>query len=312
MKKVLIAYTSIGSGHRVVAEAVRDALLRSGEMDVRMVDAFDVLGRWGKLMADVASFLSLSLLPKVYDWTWNSPYLGQIFARMPKSRRIEENLLALYAQYQPDVIVCTHALPCAIYCRAKTRYALSTPVVAVSADWQVHAYWPLAQVDHIVVASQPARTRLLELGVTADRISVAGVPIRSQFAAHTNPNARRRCGPRQVLVLAGGKQVAPYAITWPHIVSLIYRLAQTPHLDFDWTVVTGCNSLLERLLRRIAGECRSITVVGYTANGRVAERDRCGDHQTRWIYPGREPWRCTSRLSCSTTALGRKQQTPTT
>ncbi|MCB0117229.1 MAG: hypothetical protein KDD84_24185, partial [Caldilineaceae bacterium] len=164
MKKVLIAYTSIGSGHRVVAEAVRDALLRSGEMDVRMVDAFDVLGRWGKLMADVASFLSLSLLPKVYDWTWNSPYLGQIFARMPKSRRIEENLLALYAQYQPDVIVCTHALPCAIYCRAKTRYALSTPVVAVSADWQVHAYWPLAQVDHIVVGSQPARTRLLELG----------------------------------------------------------------------------------------------------------------------------------------------------
>jgi processive 1,2-diacylglycerol beta-glucosyltransferase len=263
MKKILLAYTSIGSGHRVVAEALRKALLANGDAEVEMVDTFAALGRWGKLLANIASCLSLVLAPTIYTFVWNSPYIGMLFAHMPKPAILRESLLSLYAAFRPDVIVCTHALPCAIFCHAKERYGLSTPVISVSVDVQIHPYWPMTHVDHYMVGSESARMRLLEWGVGADRVSVTGVPIHPQFIEQANIPVKEGYRPRQVLILAGGKQAAPYAASWPHIAFLVWRIAHSRNATIHWTVITGNNPLLERLLRWIAQGDPSITIMSY-------------------------------------------------
>lgn len=263
MKKILIAYTSIGSGHRVVAEALRETLLANGDAEVEMVDTFAALGWWGRLLANIAGCLSLVFAPTLYTLVWNSPYIGILFVRLPKPAILREYLLSLHAAFRPDLIVCTHALPCAIFSHAKGRYGLSTPLISVSVDLQIHPYWPLTHVDHYMVGSESARKRLLEWGVGADWVSVTGVPIRPQFLAQTNVPAQGAYRPRHALILAGGKQVAPYAASWPHIAFLIWRIVQSQDASIRWTVITGENPLLERLLRWIARGEPSITIMGY-------------------------------------------------
>jgi processive 1,2-diacylglycerol beta-glucosyltransferase len=275
MKKVLICYTSIGSGHRVAAEAIRDALQTAENVEVKLVDAFEPLGVWGRVIADMGSLFSLALLPDLYSWAWNSLYLGQFFVKMPKLKRLKNYLLALHSDYNPDMIVCTHALPSAIFSREMEHNHLPTPLIVVNIEMDVHPYWPLHNVTQYMVGSWTACKHLLQWGVLPDRVSVIGVPMRAQFTAHLQPATEKTTETKQVLVLAGGKQAAPYARTWPHIVSLISRIVHLHNHHAQWTVITGNNRMLLRLLKWIAKDDPHITVTGYVEN--MAEVLACAD-----------------------------------
>lgn len=275
MKKVLICYTSIGSGHRVAAEAIRDALQTAENVEVKLVDAFDPLGVWGRVIADTGSLFSLTLLPDLYSWAWNSLYLGQSFVKMPKLKRLKNYLLALHADYNPDIIVCTHALPSAIFSREMEHQRLSTPLIVVNIEMDVHPYWPLHNVTQYMVGSQTACKHLLQWGVLPDRVSVVGIPMRAQFTAYLHTSIKKAADTKQVLVLAGGKQAAPYARTWPHIVSLVSRIVHSHNHHAQWRVITGNNRILLRLLKWIAKDDPRITVTGYVEN--MAEVLACAD-----------------------------------
>jgi processive 1,2-diacylglycerol beta-glucosyltransferase len=265
MKKVMICYASIGSGHRVAAEAIRDAFFSFGDVDAMLVDVLEPLqGRMQKV-SEFATMVSHVMVPRIYDWAWNSERLSHFYARTPAPEKLRVYLLSRYRSYAPDLVVCTHALPCSILSKESERNHLPAPIIAVATDFQVHPYWPLRHVAHFIVGSEVARVRLESWGLAPSQISLLGIPIRSQFAEHLpdfEPGHDRR-EPRQVLVLAGGRQAAPYVVVWPRIISLIRHLCSSHTCHAHWTVVTGDNHWLERLLKWLARDNPRVTITGY-------------------------------------------------
>jgi processive 1,2-diacylglycerol beta-glucosyltransferase len=265
MKKVMICYASIGSGHRVAAEAIRDALFSLGNIDAVLVDVLEPLqGRLQKV-SEIATMFAQFMVPRIYDWAWRSERLGHFYTRMPAPEKLRVFLLSRYRSYAPDLVVCTHALPCSILSKEKEWNRLSTPIIAVATDFQVHPYWPLRHIAHFIVGSEVARSLLVSRGMAANQISMSGIPIRAQFVEHL-PDLVPGQDPariRQVLVLAGGKQAAPYVTVWPRIISLIRHLGSSHACHAHWTVVTGDNRWLERLLKWLARDNPRITITGY-------------------------------------------------
>jgi processive 1,2-diacylglycerol beta-glucosyltransferase len=265
MKKILICYASIGSGHRIAAEAIQEAVLPFAQVDVKLVDILAPLQGSRRKMTELASLFSMLIVPQLYTRAWNSELLSELSAKIPAPPHLRRYLMTIYQEYQPDLIVCTHALPCTIFGKEAARAAVTAPIIAVATDFQVHPYWPLSSIYHFIVGSEMARDRLHQWGMAVNWISVLGIPIREQFieSITKSKGEREATQAHRVLMLAGGKQSAPHATLWPKIILMIRHLTCLRTPCSQWTVVTGNNGWLKRLLTWIARANPQITVTGY-------------------------------------------------
>ncbi|MBX3000834.1 MAG: glycosyltransferase [Caldilineaceae bacterium] len=265
MKKILICYASIGSGHRIAAEAIQEALGPVAHVDVKLVDVFAPLQGSRRKITELASLVSMWIAPQLYTRAWNSELLSGLSAKLPAPQHLRRYLMSIYRDYRPDLILCTHALPCTIFGKEAAGAVVTAPIIAVATDFQVHPYWPLASIHHFIVGSEIARDQLRQWGMAANWISVLGIPIRQQFVETMAESQREKdtTQAHRVLMLAGGKASAPHATVWRAVISMIRRLGCLRIPCSQWTVVTGNNGWLKRLLTWIARDNPQVTVVGY-------------------------------------------------
>jgi processive 1,2-diacylglycerol beta-glucosyltransferase len=59
----------------------------------------------------------------------------------------------LIEEKQPDLIVCTHALPAYMLNYMKELNELQIPVINVYTDYFIHRFWGLDQIDYHFVPS---------------------------------------------------------------------------------------------------------------------------------------------------------------
>lgn len=91
----------------------------------------------------------------------------------------KKRLLELIQRYQPQFIVTTFPIHVAPTLIKKGR--LLIPVYTVITDYCAHPYWINPLIDHYFVASKEVKKAVIEYGVDEKRISVSGIPIRSEF-----------------------------------------------------------------------------------------------------------------------------------
>src|SRR5262245_22010659 len=110
MKKVLILTASFGEGHNTAARNIRDALeLTSEEVAVEVLDLF--ASTYGVLNTILRkTHLQVvqrtpKLWAELYKWLDNSPTLGRNLGAMT---RLQNSLVDLVQEYQPDCIVSTY------------------------------------------------------------------------------------------------------------------------------------------------------------------------------------------------------------
>ncbi|WP_044160750.1 hypothetical protein [Virgibacillus sp. MSP4-1] len=187
MKKVLfLPFLQISSGHHQVADSLRDGLR---ELDPAIeCDKVDILhygyGRIERMIS--AIYLKwIDSFPQVYSWIYRKIVVG---GQDEEKRyrhyewlfiRIIEDLLT---EKQPDLIVCTHALPSYLLGRLKERKKLSTPVVNVYTDYFIHQLWGTRNVEFHFVPSLRMKEYLLKKGITENRIFVTGIPVHRKFS----------------------------------------------------------------------------------------------------------------------------------
>ena len=256
-RHVLVLSVSAGAGHVRAAEAVcaaaRDArpAVRATHLDLLTLVSRD----FRKLYAEQHIKL-VEKLPQLWSFLYaksDRPSRDSLFGKLKRAieRLNTRKLDAEIARLKPDAILCTHFLPAELLSRQRAKGKELPPLWVQVTDFDVHALWVQAHVDHYFVASDEVAYRLMDRGIAAGRISVTGIPVMPHFA---EPLHRAECAAElgvspeifTVLMMAGGDGVGALDELAARLLALPGRL--------QLIALAGRNAELLKRLQALARE----------------------------------------------------------
>lgn len=160
--------------------------------------------------------------------------------------------------YKPDIIVCTQALPCMAMAEYKRMNGNSIPIVGIITDYGVHSYWADPDVDLYVVPTQDGKDRLINLGVSKNKIEVIGIPISPRFCMPLDAKKLKSKfkidANKPVVLVMGGSQGM---VSMDEIVKYLAKLP----LDMHLIIVCGVNKQLYKRLKKIKSRLKTNMVL---------------------------------------------------
>lgn len=261
---IVIAHLSVGSGHRMVAEAMATAVERlASSAEPRVVDLVDAMGSWRLRQLPEAYGAALRFVPWAYDKWWRRGRPG-ILNDPSNSRRLLGRFRRLLEDARAEAVVCSHALAARFAARLRNT-GMKFVNVFVLTDFGCHWFWPCSGVDIVLAPTEEAAAQLTSRGVPARCVHACGIPVREAFwsrptraqVAIRGLEIRRPA----VVVMAGSTQRSLYRVAAEAARALVRAHARTPSA-YELTVVTGNDESLRRELLTMAAHpnCR---VLGY-------------------------------------------------
>jgi processive 1,2-diacylglycerol beta-glucosyltransferase len=250
-KRVLVLSASAGAGHMRAADAlVKDFQSRP---DVAAVEHWDTLKYTTAMFRHLYSKIYLNLVnkaPQVLGWVYRStdtPWKTQSTQAFEKFNAAK--FIDALKTYNPDVVVCTHFTPSGIISWLNKKKKLSVKCGIVVTDLDCHALWLAKTYRHYFVALEETKIYMSRLGISADRITVSGIPIDPVFRTPRDKAATRQSlglDPERltILVSAGGFGVGP-------IETLIQELLRLTH-KAQVVAIAGKSAELKSKLEKLA------------------------------------------------------------
>lgn len=197
------------------------------------------------------------LVSKIYlNWIktapslYNSIYQYSVYKNkeINKRYRLYELLFTYFMkriieEKQPDLIVCTHALPAYMLNYLKEKKDLRIPVINVYTDYFIHRFWGVENIDFHFVSSHQMKNFLIKKGISDERIFITGISIHYKIKRQTHTTESADKSVRSVLVSGGNLGVGA-------IEDLIEKVANTKdHLPIQFYVLCGKNDKLYKKVK---------------------------------------------------------------
>ncbi len=166
------------------------------------------------------------------------------------NRLSARRFLNYVADYDPDMVLCTHYVPAELLAPARRAKRLRAPLCVLLTDYEIHTMWLQDGVDRYFVATQEMAFALEAKGMGNARVDVTGIPTLPAFTANVPAVAELRkklnLHPDRptVLVAAGGYGVRG---ALPVVADLAKHLP-----DAQFLAVAGNNARLRAHLDEIA------------------------------------------------------------
>ncbi|MEW6207470.1 MAG: glycosyltransferase [Acidobacteriota bacterium] len=252
LNKALILSATSGAGHVRAGEAIERAFIETGAAsEVRHVDTLEYTNKLFRHLYSKAYIDMVNRAPEMMGWLYDQfdkPWKNER-RRLAFDKLNTRPFVKMLHEYQPDIIVCTHFLPCEIISWLKAKKRLASRQAIVVTDFDVHAMWLCHHYEHYFVALDETRAHLETLGIAGQKISVTGIPIDPVFSRAKDKSEMRRKhslaeGRVTLLVSAGGFGVGP-------VERLITSLAGLKHAA-QVIVICGRNEELKKRAERAA------------------------------------------------------------
>jgi processive 1,2-diacylglycerol beta-glucosyltransferase len=191
MKKVLILTASYGSGHVVVAKALDEAFRKKGIEPT----VFDLVLEGGRMEKNAAAFYEFLMKRGHFAWHFFQEKIMTI-RKGDSIRKIYEMLhrgkfFKDIKKVNPDIIVATMdtaSLVASLYKRENPNVKIYTVIT----DYVAHPLWIWKNMDGFFVGSPELKTELVKSGIDKEKVTVSGIPVRSQFEQHIEKEAARK------------------------------------------------------------------------------------------------------------------------
>ncbi len=250
-RRVLIAMSEAGGGHRAVSGALARALEQHYQAEVRIADLIALDPRsWQHRMVRLYPWIirHAPLLNGLAYHTTNRRRVYGALASRAKERLVPRIARELQA-WEPAVVVTTHPFCNRVVLDALDAVGLSIPVVAAVTELvSVHVSWIDPRLSRYTAATEEARLAVLRHGAPPERVTLTGLPVNAAFGRVARPPAeiRRELGldpDRFTALLVGGGEGAG------RLAAQVCALDGSP-LNLQLIVVCGRNARLRaRLLR---------------------------------------------------------------
>lgn len=179
MKKILVLYTSVGLGHKYIAENIGYHLQQGGYE----VHLHDILQVQEGMMVDFGIWLHSFInrrLPFVWRWLYFSNLVNLISLplRVPLAKSNSENLLKIVNEFKPDCILSTQTTASAAVASLIEQKKFSGKFIIAFSDYHLHKFWLYDQADLYLVNIEEQKQEMIKLGVDANKIVVCGITLR--------------------------------------------------------------------------------------------------------------------------------------
>jgi len=267
VKKILLFYISVNSGHQMAALAIEDSIrMLNQRVDTLNINHFHYTNPVLAQLIMKTYHGMLKRTPELWEYVYDN---DRVRNRTAKFRDLihkldSKKLQRLIEWYQPDIIVCTQAFPCVSIAEYKRQCQKDIPVVGVVTDYGIHSYWVDPDVDLYVVPNIASQERLKGLGVEKNRIEVKGIPVSPRFSLPLDKKKLRyKFGITNkgsvVLVMGGSRGM----ISMDEIVKYLVKLPLSIHL----LVVCGANRQLYKRMQTIKKRLKArMNIYGFVNN----------------------------------------------
>jgi processive 1,2-diacylglycerol beta-glucosyltransferase len=246
--KILVIHVSAGAGHTRAAQAIYRGLQNDPERPAVIIDALDYTSPWFKTVYRKTYAWMVRRAPAV--WAGAFAFLDIPFLQRPvgllrrlynhaNGRALEKFLIAENFDY----VVSTHFLPTEVAAALRRAGKISSKLITVVTDYDVHHIWLARGVYRYCVASEWTREKIARMGVPKEDVVVTGIPIDDRFTAPQDiGELKARLGLDRdkftVLLATGSFGFGP-----------MEKIASAMPGDFQVIVVCGHNRVLRDRLR---------------------------------------------------------------
>ena len=236
IRKVQIFYASIGSGHRIAAQSISQAIKKiNPNVEIELQDIFRS-SKLNVLFQEILSFLPSFIFPELYTKIWKRGLFKWLYELSCSSGLIKRNIIKKIQSFSPDLLICTHTYPCTVISNWKQDHELPL-LMAVATDQYIHPYWPVKNVDAIISPNLLMNQELMRRGFEKKRIYPFGIPVSPSLGEMSQ---KRKSNERiKVIVLAGSLRVAPYLIIRKRVNELLDYLEFHRSEKIIWQFVFG-------------------------------------------------------------------------
>lgn len=145
--------------------------------------------------------LFIKFLPELYNWI----YYHMAYNKPLKSYQLcMYDLLFSYPLNQvikrknPNVIVCTHALPSRIVSFLKQKEKTDVIAINVYTDYFINKVWAIQGIDYHLVSTPRMKKALIDQGVSEASIFLTGIPVHPVFRGN-NYKVKKKIVPKSIL-----------------------------------------------------------------------------------------------------------------
>lgn len=185
-KKILILTCSHGSGHKMVAQTLKESFESRGHL-VSVQDLFNETNPTLNRMIEKSYLLSYSIGSSFYERVYydveeyaHNKFMYNLWHLTSKA------LLKMIAKFKPDCIINTYGYTISAILK-KENYP-HIKLFTVVTDFCIPKPWIHQDIDRYYVACENIEATLLEEGIPQEKILKTGIPLRDAFYARENRN----------------------------------------------------------------------------------------------------------------------------
>ncbi len=259
MKKILILYTSVGEGHKKIAENIGAVL--SADYEVDLVDTLHL--EKGKLV-DKGAGLYLWILNRA-PWLWDFFYNNKLFLKLTLPLRVSvaglrsKKALNLIRQKKYDIVLTTQVNPSAIVSYLKKKKLFMGKFVIAFSDYHLHPYWVFKNADLFLANIKEQKEEMQGMGIPESKIAVCGITLKpKQKFSLPQIKEKLKIGEEDMVVLFSGGSLGVYL-----------KKAEIEKLrgkNIKIIIVCGKNKKLFENMREYYSGSADVAVFGYYNN----------------------------------------------
>ncbi|NLG10852.1 MAG: UDP-N-acetylglucosamine--LPS N-acetylglucosamine transferase [Coriobacteriaceae bacterium] len=278
---IAVVHASVGSGHKVAAEAIAEALEhiveackeRFAPVSTKInVEVLDILS-FGRIVFDGDKAASMFTGPTrpIYDITWRYVLTGRLLwgGGTIWSHLMFSDFTQWVREKNPAAVICTHITAANVAVGARMITRQEFPIVSVPTDYDIEGLWPHKYTDLFCVGTESMAETLRARNIEEERIIITGIPARSDFrTGYDRDEVRREWNIPQdkklALVLAGASLPRPYVRFRETLAKALPYFKDLEHIHL--IIIAGKDSDYASGLRRHLERegVQNVTVLGYT------------------------------------------------
>jgi processive 1,2-diacylglycerol beta-glucosyltransferase len=202
-KKILILHTSVGLGHKSIAENIGYYLSEAGYM-VKLADIGKVQqGKFEHIIVGVHRFINRRL-PFVWGWLYRWGHYLILPFRIFIAGFNYKQTKDLINDFRPDLIISTQTSASAVVAYLKKQKLYNGLFGIAFSDFHLHKYWLYNKADFYLANIEEQKLEMIRFGISSAKIFVCGVTLKPQAKVDIS-SARLKLGIGQIekVILVG-------------------------------------------------------------------------------------------------------------
>jgi processive 1,2-diacylglycerol beta-glucosyltransferase len=266
MKRILIFYTSVGLGHKIIAQNIGWHLTQAG-FEVKLADILEVQSGF---LVDFGTWLHGLLnarLPFVWRFLYNSKAFSKLTLhwRVPLAAKNSARAAGMIAEFNPDLVITTQTTASAIVSYLKREGVYKNKFVIAFSDYHLHQYWLYGQADLYLANIAEQKSEMVRLGILPEKIIVAGITLQPRLQVDSNAvRAKLGLQPHEPVVLMASGSLGIGGVS-PQGLLEFMNLLKAEKPDARVIIVCGKNEKMRAQLADFLKDTNALVFGYYSA-----------------------------------------------